>query len=293
VDEIVYVNGEFIEADRAGVSVFDAGMLHGAGLFETMRAYGGVIFRLADHLARLQASAEALSMFRLDDEARQSIAEGLTGLLQRNELANARVRLTITPGDMRRLTQDDERAEPTVFATAIAMAAYPPELYEQGMTVLASKHKQSRLDPTCGYKTLNFLPRLISLREAQTRGCGESLWFTHENLLAEGAISNVFLVADKVLKTPPVDTPVLPGVTRKAILALAASDEIPVQEVPLTINDLLDANEVFLTNSIMEVMPVCRVERRAIGDDKPGPVTRRLAELYRQAVAKECGPDAG
>ncbi|MBN1344768.1 MAG: aminotransferase class IV [Phycisphaerae bacterium] len=291
MSDVVYHNGEFVEADRATVSVFDAGLLHGAGLFETMRAYGGVIFRLRDHLARLAASAEALSMFDLDEQSQQVIAEGLTELIARNSLSEARVRLTITTGDLRQATTDDRPSKLTILATAARLVPYPAELYAQGMTVLISVHKQSRLDPTCGFKTLSYLPRLISLREAQARGCGEALWFTHENLLAEGAISNVFIVSHGVVKTPPIDTPILPGVTRKVILEIAREQAISIQEMPLTINDLLDASEVFLTNCVMGIMPVCRVERRKIGDEKLGAVTRRLSEAYRQIVAKECHLD--
>ena len=289
----VYLNGELVEEDRAAISVFDAGLLHGAGLFETMRAYGGVVFRLTDHLARLQASAEAMSMFRLDDDALEAISDGLTELLCQNELTDARMRLTMTTGDMRRPSLPDAQTEPTVFATATALEPYPAEFYEKGMTVLISVHKQSRLDPTIGYKTLSYLPRLMSLREAQVRGCGEALWFTHESLLAEGAISNVFIVSDDVIKTPPIDTPVLPGVTRKAIIELAAANGISLRETPLTINNVVEADEIFLTNSVMEIMPVCRVERRPIGQEKPGPITRRLTELYHQAVAEECQRDGG
>lgn len=289
----VLLDGALVEEDQATITLFDGGLLHGAGLFETMRAYGGVIFRLDDHLTRIQATGQALSLFDLSDGDLASMSEGLGQLLQRNELTEARVRLTITTGDMRQTAQDGSRPDPTVFATAVAITPYPDELYEKGMTVLISTCKQSRQDPTCGCKTLGYLPRLISLRHAQANRCGEALWFTHENLLAEGAISNVFLVSDNVLRTPPVDTPVLPGVTRKAIIELASANDVSVQETPLTINNLLDADEVFLTNSIMEVMPVCRVEVHAVGDEKPGPVTRKLAELYRQAVARECHRDAG
>ena len=291
MSEYVYLNEQFIKADDAAVSVFDAGLLHGAGLFETMRSYGGVLFRLDDHLARLEASAEVLSMFQLGEPARRALGRHLTELLARNGLTDARVRLSVTAGNLRR-PGGDGHAQPTVFATAAAIEPYPAEWYEKGMTVLLSVHKQSRLDPTCGFKTLSYLPRLLSLREAQARKCGEALWFTHENLLAEGAISNVFIVRDEVIKTPPIDTPVLPGITRKVVLELAQANGLSVREVPLTINDLLDADEVFLTNSVMEVMPVCRVERRPIGSEKPGPITRRLIQLYRERVVEECKPHA-
>lgn len=290
--EFAYLNGQFVEADQAGLSIFDAGLLHGAGLFETMRAYHGILFRLSDHLARLAASADVLSMFQLDEAGQKKIGEDLTELLRRNSLTEARTRLTVTTGNLRGVRTTGGQVTPTVFATATAMEPYPSHLYEKGMTVLLSVHKQSRLDPTCGFKTLSYLSRLISLREAQVRECGEALWFTHENLLAEGAISNVFIVKEGVLKTPPIDTPVLPGITRKVVLELAQAHGISVLEIPLTINDLLGADEVFLTNSVMEVMPVCRVERRPIGHEKPGPLTNRLTALYKEQVEKECTSDA-
>jgi branched-chain amino acid aminotransferase len=293
VIERVYLNGKVVDSSEAKVTIFDGGLLHGAGLFETMRAYDGVIFRLSDHLVRLQASGEALSLFQLDDKDVEDLAEGLRELLAANELTDARVRLTMTTGDLRPGLGGGQAAGPTVFATATVMTHYPRELYENGMTVLISRYKQSRQDPTAGCKTLGYLSRLMSLREAQAQECGEALWFTHENLLSEGAISNIFIVSGKVIKTPPVDTPVLPGVTRKAVIELATDEKISIQEIPLTINDLLSADEVFLTNSIMEIMPVCRVERHAIGDERPGALTRRIADLYRKAVIKECKLDAG
>jgi branched-subunit amino acid aminotransferase/4-amino-4-deoxychorismate lyase len=155
------------------------------------------------------------------------------------------------------------------------------------MTVTISPFKVSPDDPLAGHKCTSYLPRLLALRDAHTKKCSEAIWFTTGNLLAEGAISNVFLVRGGVLATPSLDTPVLPGITRGAVLELARGDKVDTQERPLTINDLLDADEVFMTNSIMEVMPVCRVETKEIGNGKPGPVTQRLAEAYRQLLEKE------
>ncbi len=283
--KIVYLNEQFVQEDQATIGIFDAGLLHGAGLFETLRAYNGVPFRPTEHVARLAASGECLAMFSLGEPAQASLVQALIELPRRNGQSNARVRLTLTPGDIR------QASKPTVFATSDPLTPYPAEWYEKGVTVLLSVHKQSRLDPTCGFKTLSYLPRLISLREAQFRKCSEAIWFTQENLLAEGAISNVFVVKEQVVKTPPIDTPVLPGITRRILLELAPADGIGIRETPLTIHDLLDADEVFLTNSIMEVLPVTHVERRPIGSEKPGPITQRLAQLYKNQVAKECSTD--
>jgi len=167
------------------------------------------------------------------------------------------------------------------------MTPYPPELYQRGMTVIVSDYKQNPADPTVRHKTLNYFSRLAALQEAQKKQAGEAIWMTTNNHLAEGSISNVFLVKEEKLQTPPLDTPVLPGITRKAVLELAAENDMEWVEQKLTIQDLLGADEVFLTNSIMELMPVCRIERHAVGKEKPGPVYKKLHDLYKQAVEEK------
>ncbi len=281
----VYLNGRFVSNDEARISVFDGGFLHGAGLFETMRAENGEVFRLASHLSRLRNSAARL-LNSLDPEALPD--EGVfRELLKRNQLGEARVRLTLTSGSVR----EGENAGdgPTICVTAAPLVAYQPGAYVQGVTVVVGQFRQCSGDPTAGHKTTAYLSRLIGLREAQAARCLEALWFTTQNHLAEGSISNVFVVRDGIVLTPPLDTPVVPGIARGVVLELAAAQGIPSKQRPLTINDLLDADEVFLTNAIMQVMPVVRVEKRDIGRAAVGPITRRLSEAYRQLVRKECG----
>lgn len=276
------IDGQIIEASEARVSAFESAFLHGVGLFETLRAYGGRIFRLEAHLVRLERSMRALGLvFPLDlDLCRRS----LQAVLEANGLTDARLRLTVSGGPTLLPGAVAELHRPTIVATATAAAPYPREYYERGMTVLISRYRQSKTDPLAGHKTTCYWPRLIALREAHEARCGEALWFTPDNLLAEGCISNIFVVRDGVLKTPPLDTPVLPGTVRELILDAARSEGRPVEERPLTINDLLDADEAFLTNAVMEVMPVCRVERKAIGNEKPGETTAWAASAYRRAV---------
>ena len=290
----VFLNGGFADADQARISVWDGGWLHGAGLFETMRAYRGRIFRLDAHLDRLMASAAKL-LFPLE-RPDLPLTSDFDELLSRNELSEARVRLTVSAGPMIGLESDeantdDGRPNLTVCASASPLAPYPPELFAKGMAVAVSPYKVAPNNPIAGHKCTCYLPRLLALRDAHARACGEALWFTTNNLLAEGSISNVFVVGGGKLATPPLDMPVLPGITRSVIIELAAAAGIEVEQKPLTINDLLDADEVFLTNSIMEVMPVCRVEKREIGPGKPGPLTTKLASKYHSVVEKECQAD--
>jgi branched-chain amino acid aminotransferase len=284
VREWVSLNGRLMPADRAQISVFDSGFMQGIGLFETMRAYGGQVFRVKQHLERLVDSARRLGWTVMPDAA--DLRENIEQVVGATEHEDSRVRLTVTTGTLRPTEQ--ETPELTVVATASAGVQYPRECYVRGVTVLVSDYRQGRHDPTAGHKTTSYFARLASLREAHARGAFEALWFTPDDYLAEGAISSVFVVRDERLLTPPLDTPVLPGITRAAVIELAVELGIPVREQQLTIDDLLGADEVFLTNSLMELIPVVRVERERIGTEAPGETTAQLYEAYGQLVEQEC-----
>ncbi len=281
---MVYLNGAFIPAAEARVSIYDGGFLHGAGLFETMRADHGRIFRIDAHLDRLLASAEKLGL--PIERPDLPLSKDFDELLERNELKSARVRMTVTAGS---LYPGDESTPLTVCVTAAALPPYPPEMLAKGISVMITTFTQSTTDPLAGHKTTNYLPRLLALRHAQRFHCMEAFWFTPENYLAEGCISNVFVVRGGAAATPPLNTPVLPGIARAVVIGLAGELGIDVQERRLDINDVLDADEIFVTNSSMQVMPVCRVEKKDIGAGKPGPVTARLREAFLARVERECG----
>lgn len=285
VREWVCINGTLLPADEARISVFDSGFMQGVGLFETLRAYGGRVFRLDRHVQRLIRSARTLGWSTQPDE--DALREHVERVLAALEFESARLRLTVTTGSLRPTEQDE--APLTIVATATGGGAYPPETYTRGVTVLASRFRQNAADPTTGHKTTSYFSRLASLRQAHACGAAEALWFTHDNRLAEGSISNVFLVRDRTLLTPALDTPVLPGITRAAVLELAERIGLEAAEATLSIEDLLAADEVLLTNSMIEIAPVVRVEREVIGAEKPGEVFRQLAEAYRALVHEECG----
>lgn len=285
MSDVVLLNGEFIDAGDAKVSAFDGGFLHGAGLFETMRAENERVFRLQDHYARLCRSASMLLVPVEQDQLPH--AEKLADLMSRNNLTEARIRVMVTAGGMR--AQSAKHAPNlTVCATASTLSEYPKDLYERGIGVVVSRFRQTPKDPIAGHKTTCYLPRLLALREAQQARCMEAIWFSTKNHLAEGSISNVFIVRDGTLKTPPLDTPVLPGIARDTVLQLAKEAGIPAEETVLSIDDLLDANEVLLTNSIMQVMPVVKIEKKDVGDGRVGPIAKKLYAAYRTRVRKEC-----
>jgi branched-chain amino acid aminotransferase len=297
----VWLNGAFIDEAEASLSLRDTGLLHAAGVFTTMRANGGRVFRLDAHLQRLRASCEALFIPLLPKD--EALASAVEELLKRNELTDARLRLTVTRGMADQDPIHGLRLTPTVFLTAAALEPYPAEYYAKGLTViLLDDQKLNPYDVQAGHKTLNYVSRLAALRSANQRGAGEAMWFNVHNFLQSGSISNVFLVKDGTLLTPPTNvelrdravaeliaypkSDVLPGITRAAVIELARDAKIGVKLASITVNDLLEADEVFLTNSIMHVMPVCRIERKPIGGDKPGPVTRQLMAALEEEARK-------
>jgi branched-chain amino acid aminotransferase len=287
---VVWLNGNFIDENDAALSLRDTGLLHGAGVFTTARSYHGVVFELPAHLRRLRESCDALFIplrYR-EEQLKAAVAE----LLRRNALADARLRITVTRGAAHQDPLHGTHLTPTVFITAAPIEPYPAEFYQRGMTViLLDEQKLNPYDLQAGHKTLNYLSRLAALREANRRGAGEALWFNVHNHLQSGSISNVFIVKGGALITPPTRweardaaSVVLPGVTRAKVIELASSAGVDVRLQHVDVNQLLDADEIFLTNSIMQVMPVCRIERKAIGQDKPGPVTTRLGNALADAI---------
>jgi branched-chain amino acid aminotransferase len=301
---VVWLNGRFVDEAEAFVSVRDTGLLHAAGVFTTMRATNGKVFRLEAHLSRLRSSCETLAIPLLPND--QVLRDATNELPARNNLADARLRLTVTRGHAEQDPVHGLRLTPTILLTAAPLEPYPAEYYTKGITVIAlDDQKLNPYDVQAGHKTLNYFSRLTALRQANERGAGEALWFNVHNYLQSGSIANVFVVKAGVIITPPTPaelatepiadaTPyprssVLPGITRAAVLDLSSTAKIPVKIGPLTIDDLLNADEAFLTNSIMQVMPIGRVERKPIGEDKAGPITRQLMAALEEEVARDAG----
>lgn len=296
---LIWLNNTFLDESDAALPLRDTGLLHAAGVFTTMRSTGGKVFRLANHLKRLRDSCEALFIPLMYKD--EQLIAAVEQILERNQLSDARLRLTVTRGHASNDPVHGLRLEPNTFLTATEVEPYPADFYQRGMTViLLDEQKLNPYDIQAGHKTLNYLSRLSALREANRRGAGEALWFNVHNYLQSGSISNVFVVKDGRLITPPTaqemldplvreataypKSAVLPGITRGAILDLARVAGIDIALASIDVNALLDADEIFITNSIMRLMPVCRIERRAIGQDKPGPITLDLTARLTQLI---------
>jgi len=294
----VWLNGHFIPIDDARVSAFDAGLQHAVGLFETMLARRGKIFRPEAHMERLERSATELRLTeRLHTDA---LAQAVDQTIERNGLTDARIRLTVSGGDLNLLTRSPERrpksaVDPTILIHAQPPQKYPDEFFDRGVTATVANARLNPLNPFESHKTLNYWPRLFQLQNAAAVGAAESLWFTVSNHLAGGSVSNVFVVKDGVIETPiargeeetiageegvSLPSPVLPGITRDTIFNICEAEDRRIVRRMLDINDVLGADEVFLTNSSWGVLPVTRVERETIGDGKVGDVTTHLREAW-------------
>jgi branched-chain amino acid aminotransferase len=282
VTEKAFFNDKITDIDKACISVTDSGLLYGAGLFETMRSYNGTVFCLDDHLDRLFSSAETLSIQISCD--RNFITDAIYNLLQANNLTDARLRLTISNGPM---SLSEEKQKPTLLITAAQLQPYPKEYYEKGILVVLCSYRQNPYDPLTGHKTTSYFPRMLALQDAHRKRAAEALWFTVDNRLAEGCVSNVFLVKDSVVYTPALYTPVLAGIARKTVCRLALKNSIELVEKDLTIDNLLGADEIFLTNVIMQVMPVVQVEKHTVGEGKVGPMTKNIQSIFQEFIEKQ------
>ncbi len=280
---LVYLNGRFVAREQAQVSVFDHGFLYGDGIYETMRAYGGKLFLLKKHLSRLKHSADAISLelpLPLD-----RIGDALNESVSINKLQEAYVRLHISRGPGEIGLDPALCAAPTMVIVVKPFHDYPAAYYEQGVSVaIAATRRNHPLALPPAIKGTNFLNNILAKIEAIKAGAYEGIMLNWEGYVAEGTISNICMVRKGVLYTPHLDTGILEGVTRDLVLRLAKRRKIPVREAMLLPKHLMAADEAFITNTTMEIMPVTTVDRKKIGKGIPGPVTAALHQAYQKEV---------
>ncbi len=277
----VYINGEYYDKENAKISVYDHGLLYGDGVFEGIRSYGGKIFRLDQHLARLWYSAKAILLEIPMD--RDALAQACYDALKVNDLKDGYIRLVVTRGAGTLGIDPDRCSNPQVIIIADKISLYPEEYYTNGLeivTVSTIRNHPAALNPRI--KSLNYLNNILAKIEGKQAGCIEALMLNQRGEVAECTGDNIFLVRDGKLLTPPCDAGVLEGITRQAVIELAESAGITVMRVALTRHDVYIADECFLTGTAAEVIPVVKVDRRKIGDGKPGPVTQDLKERFHQ-----------
>lgn len=282
----IYLNGKFVDRSKAVLSVFDHGLLYGDGVFEGIRAYSGLIFKLREHIDRLFESAHTvmikvpMSQRELIDIVRQSVRV--------NRLRDAYIRLVVTRG-VGDLGLDPRKCgQPSLFVIADKIELYPKQLYEQGLplvTVATQRNVPEALNPQI--KSLNYLNNILAKIEAINAGFDEAILLSPSGYVTECTGENIFIVRGRQLLTPPPYVGVLRGITRGAVMALGAKQRLTVREELLTRHDLFNADECFLTGTAAEIVPVVRIDGRTIGGGTPGPVTKRLQRGFRQLTKTE------
>jgi len=276
----VYLNDKLVPRAEAVVSVFDHGFLYGDGVYETMRAYDGVVFKLDEHLVRLHRSASMIGLALPLDAAQMKGA--VYDTLGANSVRNAYVRMTVSRGRGPVGLDPDLCPVPTFVIFAEEMKEYPKTFYEEGITTIISatmRNLRGAINPQI--KSLNFLNNILAKVEAKKADAYEALMLNVSGHIAEGTISNIFFFRNGVLCTPAVTCGILDGITRNIVLGLAVREGLTVREGEFTRDDIYGAGEVFLTNTTMEVMPVSRID--AVRYDA-GKTTRHLRKIYREEV---------
>jgi branched-chain amino acid aminotransferase len=279
----IYLNGDLVAKEDAKISVFDHGLLYGDGVFEGIRLYNGCIFKLEEHLERLEFSAKAILLdLPLD---REQLKKAVCDTCRANNLENGYVRLVVTRGPGHLGLTPDGCGPGNVIIIADDIQLYPEELYEKGLKIISVPTRRinaSALPPAI--KSLNYLNNILAKIEAKKVGFQEALMLNDKGEIAECTGDNVFMMSKGILYTPPLDAGSLRGITRGAVIDLATELNLPCREQALTRYDLWTAEECFLTGTAAEVIPCVEVDHRIIGDGVPGSMTRRLIELFRKLV---------
>jgi branched-chain amino acid aminotransferase len=285
MSRLVSLNGRLVPQEQATVSVYDHGLLYGDGVFEGIRVYYGKVFLLREHVERLYESARSI---RLEipipfDEMIAAVEKTVAA----NNLEDGYVRLVVTRGAGALGLDIRKTSNPQVIVIADTITLYPPEIYEQGLPLVTAstiRNHPAALSPRV--KSLNYLNNIMAKVEGTDAGTVEALMLNHKGEVAECTGDNLFIVKHGVLLTPPRDAGILEGITRNAVMRLAAEDGIEVREAALTRHDIFIADECFLTGTAAEVIAVVSLDGRTIGTGKPGPVTRRLLDLFRELTRR-------
>lgn len=285
-ESLIYLDGEYVPKSKAVVSVFDHGFLYGDGVFEGIRCYSGNVFRLKEHIKRLYESAKSIL---LDiPMSQQEMEEAVVETLRRNGYANAYIRLVVSRGAGDLGLDPRNCSKPTIIIIAEQLKLFPQEFYEKGLSVVTVSTRRNMpdvLNPKI--KSLNYLNNILVKLEAARAGAMEALMLNREGYVCEGSGDNVFIVKDGKVITPPTYLGALEGVTRNAILDICRRLGIPCEEKPFTLHDVYVADEVFLTGTAAELIPVIDVDSRVIGDGKPGPMTEKLIREFRKITTVE------
>jgi len=283
----VYIDGKYYDQKHAKISVFDHGLLYGDGIFEGIRAYNGRLFKLREHIDRLFCSAHSL-LLRIP-MSHSAICQAVVETCQRNKVRDGYIRLLVTRGCGTLGLNPSRCKKPSVIIIAGRIQLYPEELYRRGMeivTVPTTRNLHNALNPAI--KSLNYLNNILAKIEANNAGVEEAVMLNGEGFVAECTGDNIFIVKGNRLLTPPLYAGALYGITRGTVMELAGRQDLVVAETNLTRYDLFNADECFLTGTGAEIVPIVKIDGRAIGRGRPGRVTQALEKSYRN-LARSTG----
>jgi len=288
LEGVVYVNGSFVPAHEASVSIYDHGFLYGDGVFEGIRAYNGRVFRLDAHIDRLYDSAKAI-MLEIP-LSKQEMKESILQTLRKNNLRNAYIRPIVTRG-IGDLGLDPRKCpRPNVFIITQEWGAMYGDLYDRGLTAITvsvRRNPPEALPPNI--KSLNYLNNILAKIEANVKGGDEAIFLDVRGCVSEGSGDNIFVVKRGHIITPPTLNN-LKGITREAAIEIAERLDIPIKEADVGLFDLYTADEVFVTGTAAEIAPIVKIDGRDVGSGKPGKVTRLLMAEFRKLTESEGTP---
>lgn len=284
--QLIYVNGRFVEKEKALISVYDHGFLYGDGVFEGIRVYDGNVFKLKEHIDRLYESAHSIM---LDiPHRKEEMEEIIVNTVIKNDLQSAYIRVVVSRGAGDLGLDPRNCPKPTVIVIAEALAIYAEELYEKGLKLASVGYRRSRPDTlNPQIKSLNYLNNILVKLASVQANADEALILNNEGYVTEGSADNIFIIKEEKIVTPPVYLGALEGITRNTIIDLAKELDYEIVEEPFTLHDVYIADEVFLTGTAAEVIPVISVDDRKINDGKPGSITNELLEAFRKITVKD------
>ena len=283
-EPLIYIDGEFYPKSQAKISVFDHGLLYGDGVFEGIRAYSGSVFKLKEHINRLFQSAHAM-MLQVPLTKEQMI-EAVLETLRKNKMKDAYIRLVVTRG-VGDLGLDPRKCpKATVIVITGAIVLHGNEAKENGITTFVSWVRRHPVDATSHeIKSLNYLNSVMAKIEANMAGADEAIVLDKAGFVSEGVGENIFVVKNGKILTPPVCSGALPGITAQVVTKLAQKLGYEVVESNLTPYQLMNADEAFFTGTAAEIVPISEVNKRQIGDGKPGSVAKKLIAAFQKVVA--------
>jgi D-alanine transaminase len=277
---IAFVNGKFSSLADAVVSVEDRGFQLGDGIYEVLRTYRGRLHAVEEHMRRLFRSLDAIQLKHSFTAA--GLEKNILEAVKRAGFGDSLIYLQITRGATKRAKEFPKGAEPTLVITVRELELPAPALRSRGVAIQTAEDIRWQ---RCDIKSVCLLPNVLASQRARAAGCFEALFVEKDGTVNECASANIFIVTQGTVATPPLGTRLLGGITREEVIALARKHGVPMEERRVTLDELLAADEVFLTGTTAEILPVVKVNDRSIAAGKPGPVTQQLHELYRQAVA--------